>query len=448
MLGSVLKGIFASRKAHVSQTHTSGLANAEVRQCEGGSILCFFGGSEGNALAEGTRAVMAPFASAASRLIYFDLNSSGWYDELVAVLSEPVWFAASAFGVGQDIATIKDGKTVNLWESAGVPFVRFFGDTPAYFPDKHVARFPNSINAYWDCAHANFYRRWFREPALSVLWSPIVIDKIPLEKVDEASKLKGKIIFPKNGNSPSKLIDYWCMVLPSQLAKALQVVAEELIGRDWINREPCFDDRLIRYFFTLGLDIAAEPAVLCFLVAQLDDYVRRVKSTMIAEALLDLPIIVRGRFWDHVDFRGKRATYDPNSDVASTLPMIDRAPAVIDMSPNTQHSPHNRIWQAVGRGTAFLTNRLQYFDGLLPSADRCTFAFEPEAIHNLVENYVLHPKEAVDLGLEQARVLRPAFDESRYVDVLLTAVQTKAMRLAGRPPETQNFVDFPPRLYR
>jgi hypothetical protein len=65
----------------------------------------------------------------------------------------------------------------------------------------------------------------------------------------------------------------------------------------------------------------------------------------------------------------------------------------------------------------------------------------------LVEHYVTHPKEALDLGLEQARILRPVFDEAPYVNTVLTAVQMVAMRLSGRPPETQNFVDFPPKLY-
>jgi hypothetical protein len=447
ILSRTIKEIFGSSRRGVSATDACLSRTEDVRQKEGGTIICFFAGSEGNALAEGTKAVMAPFSSMASQTIFIDLNRTGWRDELMDVLFNPVWFAASAFGIGQDIAAVRNGKLVNLWESGGVPFVRFFGDVPAYFPDKHVARFNNSINAYWDISHAMFYRRWFRDPSLSIVCSPVLIDQMPLEQVDVTSKLKGKLIFPKNGNSPLKLIDYWCMALPPTLSKALQVLGEESIGLDWINREPCLDDRIVRYFFEQGVDIAAEPAVLCFLVAQLDDYLRRVKSTMIGEALLDLPITIRGRFWDHVNFRGMRATYDPNSDVASTLPLIDQAPAVIDMSPNTQHSPHNRIWQAVGRGTAFLTNRLEYFDATLPIADRCTFAFEREAIHNLVEHYVTHPKEAIDLGLEQARILRPVFDEAPYVNTVLTAVQMVAMRLGGRPPETQNFVDFPPKLY-
>ena len=448
MFGSILKDIFVTEKPPAAQAAAPG-QEMEVRQKDRGSVLFFAGDSEGNALVELTKGLLAPFAPMASRVAFFDMNRPGWQEKLQEALSDPVWFAAGYFGVGQDIAATKNGESANLWESAGIPFVRFYGDIPAYFPDRHVARFTNSINAYTDSAHASFYRRWFREPALSVLHSRILFDPMPLEQVDVQSKLKGKIIFPKNGNSPWKLIDYWRMALPSSLGKTLEHVAEESIGREWIDREPCFDDRLVRHFHDLGVDIAAEPAVLCFLVAQLDDYVRRVKSTMIVEALLDLPIIIRGRFWEHVDFRGEKATYDPESDVASTLELIDLAPALVDMSPNIQHSPHDRVCRAVGRGTAFLTNKQEFLDATLQAAaERCTFVFEQEAIHNLVEHYVLHPREAVELGLEQARALRPVFEESTYVDTLLTAVQTIALRRGGRPSETQNFVAFPPALYR
>lgn len=449
ILGSVLKDLLGRHERPMSAPPAANIAVADLRQQEGGSILCFAARSEGNALAELTKELMAPFAKKARRIIVLDVSRPDWRGELKEALSEPVWFAAAYFAVGQEISVPHDGAAaVNLWESAGIPFVRFYGDIPAYFPDRHVARFRNSINAYFDSAHAAFYRRWHSEQALSILLPPYMIDPMPLDRVDVESKLKGKMLFPKNGNSPKQLIDYWRMSLSPMLAKSLESLAEESIGREWIDREPCFDDRLIRYFAGFGIEIAAEPAVLCFFVAQLDDYVRRIKSTLIAEALLDLPVIIRGRFWEHVDFRGKRATYDPNSDMASTQALIDQAPAIVDMSPNTQHTPHDRIRRAIGRGTAFLTNRQQFLDAVMPSPERCSFAFERTAIQLLVEHYVEHPREAIELGLEQARILRAVFDEQPYVDSLLTAVQTVAFRHGGRPLGTQNFVNFPPQHFR
>ncbi|MBI5108762.1 MAG: hypothetical protein HZA62_08430 [Rhodocyclales bacterium] len=365
------------------------------------------------------------------------------------ITSAPIWFAAGYFGTGQEVNITRNGETANLWESSGIPFIRIFGDSPAYLPDRHRAAFRNSINAYGHPEHLAFYRRWFRDPTLSVLLHPITIDKAPADTLRLPEKASGKIIFPKNGNSPMQLRAYWRDALPSSICQALEDLAEESIGLDWIDREPCLDDRLLDYFGTKGIDLAAELGLLFFLVAQLDDYLRRVKSTMIAEALLDLPVIVRGRNWDHVNFTGRRATYDPSSDMAATLALIDQAPAMLDMSPNTQRAPHDRIWRAMGRRTAFLTNRQEFLDAALGlSASRCSFSFERSAIRTLVEHYVERPQDAIDLGLEQVRTLSPLLDESRYVDSLRTAVQTVAFARGSRPPATQDFVSFPSLLIR
>lgn len=449
MLSSVLKNMFRPAKAENSRLATTSEASAIVRfrQEAGGTIICFSTDSHGGALGELIRHLLEPFRNLAKDIVVIDFDQPDWLPRLRAALVEPVWFAASYFGAGQHFSA-GERQDANAWAAAGIPFVRFFGDTPAYFPDRHIAGFRNSINAYFDVSHAKFYRRWHSNPALSVVLPPIMTDAMPLADVNVEAKLFGKIIFPKNGGSPQQLLDYWRKALPSQLAAALEALAEESIGREWIDREPQFDDRLIAYFAGRGVEIAAEPAVLCFLVAQLDDYVRRVKATLIAEALLDLPVIIRGRAWQHIDFSGKRATYDPNFDVASTQALIDQAPALVDMSPNIQHAPHDRVWRAVGRGTAFLTNRQHYCEKTLPNAGQCTFPFQPDAIRSLVEHYATHPREAVELGIEQSRIMRAAFDPQVYMDSLLTAVQVISFRLGGRPAGTQDFVEFPPAHYR
>lgn len=447
ILTSVLKGLWGTKTRPAAAPEASGLLARNLRQQEGGSILCFSAGSEGNALAELIKGLMRPLEAMASRVELFNVNSAHWQGNLEETLREPVWFAASFFAIGQDVQTIRDGKSVSLWEAGGIPFVRFFGDLPAYFPDRHLRRYRNSINGYFHQSHAAFHRRWFADPALSVLLPPIMFDPMPLDRVDRKSKLSGRIIFPKNGNSPGQLIDYWRQALPPLLCGALENLGEESIGKDWIDREPCLDERLIEYFDAVGVDITTERAGMCFLIAQLDDYIRRVKSTMIAESLLDLPVTIRGRFWDHVNFRNKRATHDPDSDMARTLALIDQAPAIVDMSPNTQFAPHDRVCRAAGRRTAFLTNRQEFLNALLPSPERFTFTFEKDAIRNCVEQYVDHPEQAIDLGIEQASSFRKLFHDGDFTQSLLLAVQMCALRIGERPAGTQNFVNFPPRLF-
>jgi hypothetical protein len=419
-----------------------------ISQKRGGTVFFFAGASEGDSLADLSRSLMAPFSAVASRTVLLELSNPDWFEIFIGMLNEPIWFAASYFGSGQEIPMSHAGESGNLWDMAGIPFVRFFGDIPAYFPDRHVGQFANSINAYSDTDHAAFYRRWFRNPCLSVMHPRILQDPAPANQVAFEAKLNGKIIFPKNGNPPQKLIRYWREQLPPHLCHALESIAEECIGQNHLNQAPCFDDRLLAHFASLGVDASAKPELVCFLVAQLDDYVRRIKSTMIAEALLNLPVVIRGRNWEHVDFRGKAATYDSASGSAETLALIDQSPAVIDMSPNTVHSPHDRICRAVGRNTAFLTNSQDYFNSTLGAvAKQCTFSFQIEAIHSMVEHFVSHPKDAIDLGLQQSKLLRPALSEAGYVNSILGAVDSIEFCKGKRPPGTQDFLSFPPNIF-
>ncbi len=445
---SILASFFRREPEHVNPApDTPPIMLPPVRQQRGGTVICFTGSSEGNALRDHSRWFLAPFESLASRTVLIDWSDPQRHEHLLDALSEPVWFAASFFGLGQEISVTIGHESGNYWSVFGIPFVRMYGDLPAYFPDRHVASFPNSINFYGDPVQTAFYNRWFSSPALAITAPPLVLDRVPMRSLDLSSKQTGRILFPKNGNSVDRLRRYWRESLPQSVADALDAMAEE--SRQWarLNGRPRFDDLVVSHFAAIGVDVGANRPLLCFLVAQLDDYLRRFKSRMIAEALLDLPVIIRGRFWDHVDFSGKRAIYDPNSDVASTKELIDQAPAVIDMSPNTQDIPHDRVRRAIGRGTAFLTNRMACFDEAGIESKRFTFEFSPESIHDLVELYVLRPSDAVELGMEQSRVFLARYQDERYAEVLATAVDLCALRIGERPPGTQDFVAFPPASY-
>ena len=415
-----------------------------INQKMGGGIVCFFSGSEGNSLENLTREYIKPFAERASTIWLLNINDSDWRDKLRTALQESVWFAYSFFGVGQDVTIQIDGIEKNLWEAYNIPFVRLFGDIPAYFPDRHIGKYRNSINIYGDISHAQFYRRWFNDQAITLVMPSIPLETRSLSSLDKEVKTNGKIIFPKNGNTPSALIAYWQNSLPDTVSKCLTAVAEACIANDSINKELHIDDRILRYYHDKGIDISVERPLLCFLTGQIDDYVRRIKSTMIVKAIIDLPVVIRGASWEHVNFYGKNALLDQNSDYASTRSLIDSALAIIDMSPNTVSTPHDRVFRAAGRGTAFLTNHQEYLEKILPTPIECAFNFDERSIHDLVEYYVSNPTEAIELGFRQALAFRKVFTIEKYTDALVTVIEAKSLQLSNRPPGTQNFLHFPP----
>jgi len=444
-----LKDLWGKKQTSAAEPHQLALTIDKVRQQEGGNILLFSGSSAGDALARLTYENFQPFTSLCNGIHIFDLNSADWWPRLRDLLDEPIWFAASFFGIGQDLITIDTPQgTASLWEAVGIPFLRIYGDIPAYFPDRHIGRFRNSINSYADRSHAEFYQRWFEDKAMSILLPAIPIEVRPLDEVDRQAKLKGPIIFIKNGNDPLALIDYWRNALPRVISQVLEDIGEDCITPEALEREPELDRRIVGYFSEKGLDITANRPLLCYMVAQLDDYIRRIKSTLIAESMLDLPVVIRGQNWGHIDFTGRQAKYDPDNDYARTQSLFDAALAIIDTSPNTLHAPHDRIFRAAGRGTAFLTNYQEYIHHITDNPAECCYRFNAESIANLVSRYLSSPEETIEMGLRQAAAFRAHYSVNHYIEAISRAVNIMALCLGGRPPNTQNYVDFPPTWYR
>jgi hypothetical protein len=412
-----------------------------LRYARGGRIIALLSASQGDALKEGMLELLAPLRPHCSEVVIIDVRERGWQRALEAASAEPVWFAMSHFGVGE-LHEVGNGAATSRWAQAGIPFVRIYGDVPAYLPARHVQYFGNSVNVYAYAEHSAFFLRWLGPKAPSV-WLPFYpIDTIPPGAVDVQAKAAGVIVFPKNGNSPERLRQYWRSALPASVAAALEESGEELSAT--LDEEIDLAATVQRYYSRLSIDVSAQRHLLFFLVAQLDDFLRRVKSTMIGRSLLDLPVIIRGANWDHVDFSGRRAQYDPADDYASTRGILDNALAMIDMAPNTQSTPHDRVLRAAGRYTAFLTNRTNFYTNNFRNAADFTFRFDPDAIRTRVEAALSHPRETVEMGVAQGTRLRELLTREHYVEQVIAAVDACALACGGRPDGTQPYVELSP----
>jgi hypothetical protein len=416
------------------------------RYTRGGTILVFLGGSEGDALRELSMDLVRPLKDHCRNVVFVDARKENPLQALASSSQHEIWFALSFFGGGQNIEITKNGEITNLWAEAGVPFIRVFGDTPAYYPDAHVQVYPNSINLYGHPDHCEFYRRWFNSGGLSLPMSPILFDVLPERPADLSKKALGKsIVFPKNGNCPEKLMRYWRSSLPPTIRKALESLAAEFRSSAMIDKPIDIAENLVQYFSGIGIDLSEQRRLIFFMTAQLDDYLRRIKSTMITKALLDFPITVRGGGWGHVDFTGKRARLDQDSDYSRTRQIIDDSLAIIDMSPNTQHF-HDRAQRAAGRYTAFLTNQQKLAVEQFENYKSFTFEFNPDSICERIDYALSNPEETVEMGVLQAEKMREIYSDARYAESLTNLLDTCALA-SKRPEGTQEFVSYPPERF-
>jgi hypothetical protein len=382
---SILMNLFSdiiNKRLHVKSPPTASVTPPQAAQTgipfryeSGGTILLFVEGSQGDALKELSLDLARPFRGRCRELRVIDLRIEDPLQVLESLAEKGIWFALSFFGGGQDISFRSNDEVLNLWATAGVPFVRVFGDIPAYFPDAHVQVHPNAINFYGHAEHFDFYRNWFDSSGLSLPMQPILYDLLAERPTDLSRKIIGKtIVFPKNGNCPEKLVGYWRSSLPPTIAKALESLAAELGSSFMIDKPVNIAEKLVQYFSDISIDLGNRKRLVFFMTAQIDDYLRRIKSTMIAKTLLDFPIVVRGANWSHIDFTGKRARLDTDADYGRTRQIIDDSLAIIDMSPNTQQF-HDRVQRAAGRYTAFLTNRQKSFTENFENYKSFTFEF-------------------------------------------------------------------------
>ena len=337
-----------------------------------------------------------------------------------------------------------DGSEFDFWRELGIPFLTIHGDSPAYFFDRHIVKDTKFVSLYAFTEHCALRRRMpHLEGPIGTFW-PGVLNEIPVEKVDFRKKKDGTLLFLKNGKDPARLKQFWASCLEPRLLGAIHDLATEL-ERD-LNHPVCLqiDDLIVRYFEDAGFDIERLFKLRLFFIAQLDDYLRAVKCTRMAEALMDFPVEIRGNNWGHVDFSGKRATYIDECDYSKSIALVRESLGLIDVSPNTVSRPHDRFLRAYGAHTMCLTNEQEFLEDL-PHSERLSFRFDKEDLQQKVAYLLEHKDAAVEMGVEAAAAYRSRHPRTEHVEKMLEyASLARLDNLRQRPSGSQDFFVWPP----
>ncbi len=269
-------------------------------------VLFISGQSMNDALGAAGRAHRPMFERLGYELLEINFALSEADSLLNAAIAEgSIELAFGVMGMGADVGgATPDGKSVNLWQAIGVPFISLYGDSPSYFLDRHIASTAWHASLYFHPEHQDLRRRLPEPPRLSGLVPPIPFDMTDKREIDFRLKEKGKLLFLKNGNDPEKLLDAWRTTMPSSTFLLLAELASELSGRLTTDVGCDIDAYVTAAFASKGWDIVEFINLRLFFIAQLDDYLRRIKSTMLGEVLADFPVEIRGFNWEHMNFAG------------------------------------------------------------------------------------------------------------------------------------------------
>jgi hypothetical protein len=467
MLGKLIKDIFAGDEAEApvptpaptpaaaaSQSQPQPPATPEfvpphsASAYQGKIFITFIGDSRSDGLAAGAHALADITRAEGYDFRLIDVRKDTWRQEITDLMSRPeeVCCIFSSMGFADGWVAPHPSGPRSLWRETGIPFISGIGDHPAYFWDRHISRGPGFSSMYLFQEHVDAALAWMNPVPQMGLLPPWARDTVEKQEMDFGKKEAGEIYFFKNGNNPHALLEFWRGLPQPMSGWLLELIHSYDMLKLGRSLKPLHE--LVVDFLRDRQFYPGPPSwIQIFMVAQLDDYARRLKSTLIGEALLDLPVHVFGDNWGHVDFTGRRATHHEGQSYFKTRGLINNALALIDMSPNTESAPHDRFMAAIGRHTMCLNNTQQYYLDNYESAERMLFEFDAESIRQKVVEVMENPKAYVDYGVavaERARIIHPP---SAVVDRVVECA--RMTRFAGARSEfvgQQDFVNWPPTL--
>lgn len=351
--------------------------------------------------------------------------------------SGKVKFGMTWCGLGQDLKVgLKSGGDVNIWEEFNIPLLKFQGDMPAYYIERHMDIPSNSVLIYGFDEHLAVHDSIFpASQCVAAVVPPCLFYDTTQSELDFAARKRGQLYFFKNGKDPNQLIRYWEEGLPTELGKHLRNIASELLSFALEPGRLQIYEVIVNYF----ADQKIRPNninLLCFFVAQMDDFLRRIKSTMVAQALLPFPVVILGEGWGYLETAGAKATVARSQHPGLTENLYRSQLGIIDMSPNTDTNGHDRMCRAAGTYSFALANQTTWLNELSPAMNDAGYRFEFESIQDAVNIALNNPDNCIELGREYGQ----SFREQNHPDVFLDRICELA-ELAkvnnARPPGCQ-----------
>jgi hypothetical protein len=357
-------------------------------------------------------------------------KSTDWQGALFKLLETHDWeFAVSPMGMGRSIRH-PSGQTV--WDHFEVPLVCVMGDHPAYFPALHTQVGAWQANIYAYAEHAQYHLKNCEDASPHIAILPVCPSvEIADQRVVRTNKTD-RIRFFKNGNDPTALRKLWSDRLPASIANSLNVVADECAA----NLSSCSSDELAATASKLGLNrpgfVSHGVLLDALLTSQIDDYVRREKSTLLAKVLSRFPTDIFGDNWGHVDFSGSAAIHHGSGTFQDLASLTATSALTIDMTPNAVSLPHERFYHSIGLGTFCITNRVSWLWNRFPElAATLTYEFTEFSIGERIDWALSNQNLVSDIADEMKAVLLS--DGAQQEFVMRFVEVADRVRLAAKP---------------
>lgn len=266
--------------------------------------------------------------------------------KLHAALSGGVLFAWGYAGVGARLAL--GGR--NIWDEAKIPFISVLADAPYIKPGNHHVDSPWVVNGY-------IYREWlelqeayFRSPQVSTLL-PMGVLPNPGRQTVPWAKRPRRMLFVKTGADPAAQRAAW-EDWPARLRPVLHECADALAYRSPGPIAPVLRSCLEAH--SLVLD-GARP-MLFGLLHELDTYIRALRATTMARALMQLPAEIVGDGWDHIKDEPGRARFRRSIPATALDAVYANTQILVNVTPNFASGAHERVLRGFAAGCCIVSD--------------------------------------------------------------------------------------------
>ncbi|MBB2155931.1 hypothetical protein HLH33_06345 [Gluconacetobacter diazotrophicus] len=242
--------------------------------------------------------------------------------------------AWSHAGIGANI----DHQGKNLWDTIKVPFVSVLADPPCAMPQNHFMRAHYVANAYVFSEWLRIQREIIRSPQYSTLINCVGVVPQSERNIIPWRDRPQRMAFIKTGGNPEDRREKWT-VLPPRWRAILEDAAVVALR----HGSGDITDILFASCKEHGLSNEHRLEILFTLMQELDLYVRECRMTSLVTALLDLPVDIYGRGWDHLSHKTTRARFHAPIDASNLSSIYSATQFILNTSPNISSGIHERV---------------------------------------------------------------------------------------------------------
>ena len=371
----------------------------------------FYGISEGNVLEHFGKSIASSLLNIDISLHTIDLkDSANLNSNLNTLLNLNPEFCFSFAGIGSNFNPIINNQEQNLWGHLKIPFISLFGDSPAHYEDLHKQISRYQIGLYGFKEHLSLRKTLGNLSGGVGLARPYVI-KNKNKPLNKQQKRDGAIVFLKNNLSHKKTMSNWTQIqskiLKNFLLKTGKALEHEFNKHDHQSLVSIVDDFMSEQEIDEGGGYSQN--IRLFLVSQLDGFTRQLRTSFIANILLDYPVKFYGSGWEDIDLANKKGQIFSDVNFLNSDNYINESLAQFNLSPNTNGGWHDRILRSAGAKTLCISNYSTEEISSLGLPESISFELNEESIRSRIEWLLEHRSEVVDLGISVSEIISNEF---------------------------------------